>query len=130
MQILKRAHLTLLWRRPLSYRNQSIDLRSKSMDRFLLDRDLRHEWVKDALNHREVLRTLTNMHDEIFFKKIDKKFTNEKFVTLSWRTSLSYRNQSIDFQTKSMDWFIHDKDFRYERVKCQNHLKLMYKCGN
>ena len=82
------------------------------MDRFLLDRDLRHEWVKDALNHREVLRTLTNTHDEIFFKKIDKKFTNDKF------------------QTKSMDWFIHDKDFRYERVKCQNHLKLMYKCGN
>ena len=30
----------------LSYRNQSIDLRSKSMDRFLYDIDLRHEWVK------------------------------------------------------------------------------------
>ena len=30
----------------ISYRNQSIDLQSKSMDRFLYDRDLRHERVK------------------------------------------------------------------------------------
>ena len=38
--------LTLSWRRPLSYRNQSIDLQSKSMDCFLYDRGLRHERVK------------------------------------------------------------------------------------
>ena len=37
---------TLSWRRPLSYRNQSIDLRSKSMDWFLCDNGLRHEMVK------------------------------------------------------------------------------------
>ena len=36
-------HLTLSWRRQLSYRNQSIDLRSKSMDWFLYDSGLRHE---------------------------------------------------------------------------------------
>ena len=35
-------HLTLSWRRPLSYRNQSIDLGSKSMDWFLYDNGLRH----------------------------------------------------------------------------------------
>ena len=29
-------------------------------------------------------------------------------LTLSWRTSLSYRNESIDLQWKSMDWFLHD----------------------
>ena len=29
---------------------------------------------------------------------------------------LAYRNQSIDFLAKSMDWFLYDKDFRYERV--------------
>ena len=34
------------WRRPLLYRNQSIELQSKSMDRFLSDRDLRHERVE------------------------------------------------------------------------------------
>ena len=38
--------LTLSWRRPLSYRNQSIGLRSKSMDWFLYDNGLRHERVK------------------------------------------------------------------------------------
>ena len=38
--------LTLLWRRPLSYRNQSIDLQSKSIDWFPHDSGLRHEIVK------------------------------------------------------------------------------------
>ena len=38
--------LTLLWRRPLSYRNQSIDLRSNSLNQFLYDHGLRHEWGK------------------------------------------------------------------------------------
>ena len=38
--------LTLSWRRPLSHRNQSIDLRKKPMDWFLYDNGLRHERVK------------------------------------------------------------------------------------
>ena len=38
--------LTLSWRRPLSYRNQSVDLRSKSMGWFLYDNGLHHEMVK------------------------------------------------------------------------------------
>ena len=37
--------LTLSWRRPLSYRNQSIDLLCKSMDWFLYDNSPRHERV-------------------------------------------------------------------------------------
>ena len=41
--------LTLSWRRPLPYRTQSIELRSKSMDCFLYDNGLRHERGKDAL---------------------------------------------------------------------------------
>ena len=40
-------HLTLSWRRPISYRNQSIDLLYKSMDWFLYDIDLRHERVEE-----------------------------------------------------------------------------------
>ena len=44
-------HLPLSWRRSLPYRNQSIDLQSRSMDWFLYDRDLRHEKVKDT--HKE-----------------------------------------------------------------------------
>ena len=38
--------LTLSWRWPLSYRNQSTDLLRKSMDWFLYDNGLRHERVK------------------------------------------------------------------------------------
>ena len=38
------------------------------------------------------------------------------FLTLSWRRPLSYRNQSIDLQSKSMDWFLH-YGLRLERIK-------------
>ena len=38
--------LTLSWRRPILYRNQSIDLLRKSVDWFLYDIGLRHERVK------------------------------------------------------------------------------------
>ena len=37
-------------------------------------------------------------------------------VTLSWFGSLSYRNQSIGLQSKSMDWFLYDRDICHERV--------------
>ena len=33
-----------------------------------------------------------------------------------WRRSLSYRNQTIDFQNKSVDWFLYDRGIRHERV--------------
>ena len=36
---------------------------------------------------------------------------------LSWRRSLSYRNQSIDLLCKSMDWFLYDNGLRHDRVK-------------
>ena len=38
-------------------------------------------------------------------------------LTLSWRTSLSYRNHSIDLEGKSMDWFLCDRDLRHEKIK-------------
>ena len=42
---LKKKHdsLTLSWRRPISYRNQSFDLLRKSMNWFLYDIGLPHE---------------------------------------------------------------------------------------
>ena len=43
-------------------------------------------------------------------------------LNLSWRRLL-YRNQSTNVQTKSMDWFLYDKNRRYERV---NALLLAY----
>ena len=38
------------------------------------------------------------------------------FLALSWQRSLSYRNQSIDLQSQSVDWFLYDRDLRHERV--------------
>ena len=38
-------------------------------------------------------------------------------LTLSWRRPVSYRNQSIDLQSKSMDWFLYDNGFCHERVR-------------
>ena len=32
-------------------------------------------------------------------------------LTLLWRRPLSYRNQSIDLQSKSHDWFLYDTNF-------------------
>ena len=37
-------------------------------------------------------------------------------LTLSWRNSLRYRNQSIDSQRKLINWFLYDRDLRHERV--------------
>ena len=59
-----RQSLTLSWRRLLSYRNQSIDLRrsidlqSKSMDWFLYDNGLRHERVNLSYSENKLFKTL------------------------------------------------------------------------
>ena len=37
-------------------------------------------------------------------------------LTLSRKRPLSYRNQSIDLQSKSMDWFLYDNGLFLERV--------------
>ena len=42
---------------------------------------------------------------------------SEISITLFWRRSISYRNQSIDLLCNSMDWFLYDRDLRQERVK-------------
>ena len=44
-------------------------------------------------------------------------------LTLSWRRPLSNRNQSIDLQSKSMDWFLYVNGLRHERVNL-NSAKL------
>ena len=38
-------------------------------------------------------------------------------LTLSSRRSLSYRNEPIDLQIKSMNWVLYHRDVRHERVK-------------
>ena len=43
-----------------------------------------------------------------------------RYLTLSWQRPLSYRNQSIDVQRKSVNWFLYDNGLRHERVKFQS----------
>ena len=54
LQISYRMYLTLSWGRPLSYRNQFIDLLHKSMDWFLYDSGLRHERVNSCIYYSSI----------------------------------------------------------------------------
>ena len=45
------------------------------------------------------------------------KLVAVRVLTLSRRRPLSYRNKSIDLQSKSMYWFPYDSGLRHERVK-------------
>ena len=65
--------LTLSRRRSLSYRNHSIDLRSKSMDWFLCDYGLRLERVK--------FRYLITVYEQVKLFTIQSKFINLCFVS-------------------------------------------------
>ena len=56
-------------------------------------------------------------------ENISPEFTENQGLTLLQRRSLSYRNQFIDLQSKSMDWLQYDRDFRHERV---NHISFIY----
>ena len=47
-----------------------------------------------------------------------EQVTTFALLALSWRRPLSYRNQSTDLRSKSMDWFLYDNGLRHERVKC------------
>ena len=66
-----------------------------------------------------------------FWKKFRNNFAwsiLQTPLTLSWWRSLSYRNQSIDMQSKSMDWFLYDRHQRNERVKW-NRVQSVYISG-
>ena len=41
----------------------------------------------------------------------------EAYLTLSWRRFLSHRKQSIDLQSKLIDWFLYDRNIRYKIVR-------------
>ena len=51
------------------------------------------------------------------FKVHYKVILEDRKVSLSWRRSLSYRNQSIGFLCKSMDWFLYDRNLCHKRFK-------------
>ena len=45
-------------------------------------------------------------------------------LTLSWRRPITYRNQPIDLQSKSMDWFLYDIGLCHEKIKAIQKLIL------
>ena len=51
----------------------------------------------------------------------DFYMTDSLALTLSWWRSLSHRTQSTDLQSKSLDWFLCDRDFHHEIVKWLSH---------
>ena len=52
-------------------------------------------------------------------EKKPRRYNNAKchFLTLSWKSFLSHRNQFIDLLSKSMDWLLYDKDLCHKTVK-------------
>ena len=66
--------------------------------------------------------TCIHIHRYIFLdydKIIDiyaSKYPRRMLLTLSWWRLLSYRNQSIGLQSKSMDWSLYDNNLHHERV--------------
>ena len=40
--------------------------------------------------------------------------------------SLSYRNQSIDLQSKSMNWFLYERSLRHERLNEESYSHLFF----
>ena len=79
--------LTLSWRRPLSYRNQSIYLLHKSMDWCLYDNGLPHERIKDIRfnNINKATKwlwgdTLIGVGNEFTWNSPKKKFLPKKLL--------------------------------------------------
>ena len=67
----------------------------------------------------------------LVFSHLKRLLREDWFINLTclWRGPLSYRNQSIDLQSKSVDWFLYDNGLRHERVKVTKVVELaLFKC--
>ena len=89
--------LTLSWWRPLSYRNQSIDLLRKSVDWFLYDNGPRHERV----NLERIVRFSEQCYRTLlcnFYKlliDVFSQFRNQNIIFLLFVNSRVLQNQLI-----------------------------------
>ena len=75
-------------------------------------------FVQDCSCSRKYLFNVVNIHVSLmcwFPRYMISKLT----LALSWPKSISYRNQSLDFLCKSMDWFLYDRDLRHKKVKME-----------
>ena len=74
-------------------------------------------WIKNWIDRQNTIvdwkdNAVTFSKCKIFWVSISEVAP----LTLSWRRSLSYRNQPIDLKSKSMDWFLYDNGLCHERV--------------
>ena len=60
---------------------------------------------------------------EVYLRSCQTSIPEFFWLTFNYQCSLSYRNQSINLQSKLMDWFLYDRDLRHEQVKL-NHIEL------
>ena len=99
----------------LNFRGESCEIR-------ILSRSLQETYTLRKVKNQVSLFLLSwepNLSDLKWSKMPDKVLNTHLwpvFLTLSRRTSLLYRNLSIDLQSKSKDWFLSDRDLRHERV--------------
>ena len=52
--------------------------------------------------------------------------THWVIILTHWRRFLSYRNQSDDLQSKSVDWFLYDRNILHERLNCCCMQRFIY----
>ena len=103
------TYLTLSWRRPLSYRNQTIDLLCKIMGWFLYDEDLRHGRVKLGIVFSLIMDKKCNLLCNQPFNPIIWKSAKVKFLlSKKHQRKLPRRGKfSINFDH---DWWLTSKD--------------------
>ena len=63
---------------------------------------------------KQKIKFLTNQNSRFTSNRVKMK---GRLLTLSRWRPLSYRSQSIDLRSKSVDWFLYDNALRHERVK-------------
>ena len=100
-------YLTLSWRKPILYRNQSIDLRSKSMDWFLYDIGLRHERVKQCFENHDLrpYSHLFSSNDASSYTYAKERLPKEKHSW--WKSSIVI----FRFGKKFLYWYFCVKKF-------------------
>ena len=126
--------LTLSWRRPLSYRKQSIDLLPKSMDWFLYDKGLRHERVKQfftdeshllysTCNENYFWVSNTYILESCVFQNSDQK----KLRQSKWLMTKGISKMKTSFWLPlSLNCFYKNPVFQKHKIFGQNHLGCLF----
>ena len=100
--------LTLSWRRPLSYRNQPIDLRSKSMDWFLYDNGLRHKRVKSH-NHTNLFVWLwLDIHSDVNYQLMETMILIKTYSHFTFRFRACFE-QGVSWHSGNCRVWIHSQ---------------------